>query len=95
MGKLTNTAVKAAAPGKYEDGQGLRMVVTKTGSRKWALRYQLQGRRREMGLGSYPAVSLKLARDKGDGHSRDKGDGHFIKDPLRNPEFAKQGRQQV
>ena len=64
MGKLTNTAVKAAAPGKYEDGQGLRMVVTKTGSRKWVLRYQLQGRRREMGLGSYPAVSLKLARDK-------------------------------
>jgi integrase len=64
MGKLTNTAVKAAAPGKYEDGQGLRMVVTKTGNRKWVLRYQLQGRRREMGLGSYPAVGLKLAREK-------------------------------
>ncbi|MBK5931098.1 integrase family protein [Halochromatium salexigens] len=40
------------------------MAVTKTSSRKWVLRYQLQGRRREMGLGSYPAVSLKPARDK-------------------------------
>ncbi|MCF7996180.1 MAG: integrase arm-type DNA-binding domain-containing protein [Chromatiaceae bacterium] len=64
MGKLTSNAVKAAAPGKHEDGEGLRLVVTKTGSRKWVLRYQLSGRRREMGLGTYPAVSLKLARDK-------------------------------
>jgi integrase len=64
MGKLTSVSVRSAAPGKHEDGQGLRLVVAKTGSRKWVLRYQLQGRRREMGLGTYPEVSLKLARDK-------------------------------
>ena len=42
-----------AKPGKYEDGGGLRLVVSPTGAKKWvpALRYASQGKRREMGLG--------------------------------------------
>lgn len=38
------------------------MVVKPTGRKSWLLRFQLAGRRREMGLGSFPEVSLKKAR---------------------------------
>lgn len=61
--KLSARKVATAKPGKYEDGGGLRLVVSKTGSKRWVFRYTLHGRRREMGLGSWPDVSLADARD--------------------------------
>jgi len=61
---LSSRKVDTAGPGKYEDGGGLRLVVSKTGAKKWVLRFTISGRRREMGLGSYPDVVLALARDK-------------------------------
>ena len=60
--KLSMRKVATAGPGKYEDGYGLRLVVSQSGARKWVLRYTLRGRRREMGLGSYPSVGLADAR---------------------------------
>ena len=63
MGKLNPKQVEnLIEPGTYEDGEGLRLVVKPTGRKSWLLRFQLAGRRREMGLGSYPEVSLKNAR---------------------------------
>lgn len=63
MGKLNPKQVEnLTAPGTYEDGDGLRLVVKPSGRRSWILRYQLNQRRREMGLGAYPLVSLKEAR---------------------------------
>ncbi|MCQ4255415.1 tyrosine-type recombinase/integrase [Stutzerimonas stutzeri] len=63
MGKLNPKQVEnLTEPGTYEDGEGLRLVVKPTGRKSWLLRFQLAGRRREMGLGSYPEVSLKNAR---------------------------------
>ena len=62
MAKLTDRAAKTVGPGKYGDGDGLALVVSETGARKWVLRYQLNGRRRDMGLGPYPEVELKGAR---------------------------------
>lgn len=63
MGKLNPKQVEnLTEPGTYEDGDGLRLVVKPTGRKSWLLRFQLAGRRREMGLGSYPEVSLKNAR---------------------------------
>ena len=59
MGKLTNRKVETAKPGKHGDGEGLQLVVTASGSRKWGLRFMLAGRAREMGLGSFPEVSLR------------------------------------
>jgi integrase len=61
---LTARAVETAKPGKYEDGQGLRLVVSETGAKRWVLRVTVAGRRLEMGLGGFPAVSLAEARDK-------------------------------
>jgi integrase len=64
INKLTARKVQTAGPGKYEDGGGLRIVVSHTGSKQWVMRYTIAGKRREAGLGSYPIVSLECARKK-------------------------------
>jgi integrase len=61
--KLNARLVATAGPGKYEDGGGLRIVVSDTNAKKWVLRVTIDGKRREMGLGSYPDVSLARARE--------------------------------
>ena len=50
--------------GLYEDGGGLRLVVTDRGTKRWALSVTINGRRVERGLGVYPLVSLEDARRK-------------------------------
>lgn len=65
MGKLTATAVKAAtAPGRYGDGDGLFLLVGRSGSKSWVVRVQKHGRRRDIGVGSAAKVSLKAARER-------------------------------
>lgn len=65
MGKLSATAVKVAkAPGRYGDGEGLFLLVGRSGSKSWIVRIQKEGRRRDIGLGSAAKVSLKLARER-------------------------------
>jgi len=48
--------------GLHGDGDGLYLSVAKGGSKSWIYRYQINGRRRDLGLGGYPAVSLAKAR---------------------------------
>lgn len=43
---------------------GLVMQVTKTGTKSWLLRVLVGGKRREIGLGGYPDVTLAGAREK-------------------------------
>ena len=63
MGNLSPKQVEnLTAPGAYDDGEGLRLVVKPTGRKYWFLRFQLDGKRRDMSLGSYPDVNLKAAR---------------------------------
>jgi len=64
MGKLNARKVATAEPGKHGDGDGLQGAVAVTGARKWVLRFMRDGKPREMGLGSFPEVSLAEARDK-------------------------------
>jgi len=64
MGKLTARKAATVGPGKHEDGEGLRLVVAATGGRKWVLRLTIDGKRRELGLGAFPAVALVDARAK-------------------------------
>jgi integrase len=61
--KLTTRKVETAKTGKYEDGGGLRLVVSRTGGKKWVFRFTLHATRHEMGLGGYPATSLRNARE--------------------------------
>ena len=60
---LTHHFVRTVAePGRYCDGQGLYLDVQPSGSRSWVQRLAVHGRRRELGLGSFPLVSLDEAR---------------------------------
>ena len=61
---LTAIEVKYAKPGRHADGDGLYLLVRPSGSRSWVLRTQSVGQRRDLGLGSPPAVSLAQARAK-------------------------------
>ena len=56
------TVEHLSEPGRYLDSAGLYLVISNTGSKSWLLRYQLGGKRRDMGLGPFPTVKLKAAR---------------------------------
>ncbi|MBO9451083.1 integrase arm-type DNA-binding domain-containing protein [Tropicibacter sp. R16_0] len=62
--RLSARKVETATPGRHGDGRGLFLYVKPSGARSWVLRYQVQGRRRDLGLGAYPEVSLAMARDR-------------------------------
>jgi integrase len=77
--RLVDTALPKKA-GKYADGKGLWLYVTPRGSRSWVFRYKPNLREPEkaegfMGLGSYPAVSLAMARGKAQQAREDIGRG--------------------
>lgn len=57
---------RLAKPGRHPVGgvPGLCLQVTESGARSWVLRVRVGGKRREIGLGSFPAVSLADAREK-------------------------------
>ena len=60
--QLTTLKVQHAKPGVHTDGAGLALRVKSTGGRSWVLRFTIGGKVREIGLGGYPAVGLKDAR---------------------------------
>ena len=67
--KLTALAVaRDLPPGMHGDGGGLYLRVQVTSgdriAKSWLMRYRHAGRRRDMGLGAYPDVSLADARRK-------------------------------
>ncbi|WP_242679748.1 tyrosine-type recombinase/integrase [Paracoccus nototheniae] len=53
------------SPGKYHDGGGLGLylLVKPSGARSWMQRIMIKGKRRELGLGSPPVVTLARARE--------------------------------
>ena len=61
---LNARKVETATPGRHGDGRGLYLYVKPSGTRSWVLRYQVHGRRRDLGLGAYPDVSLAMARNR-------------------------------
>jgi len=60
---LNQMTAKSFQKGKYADGQGLWLVKRNKQHGKWMLRLTIHGDRREMGLGSWPAVSIAEARE--------------------------------
>ncbi len=51
-------------PGRYSDSNGLHLFVTTAGRKSWVLRATVDGKRRDMGLGGFPDVSLTEARTR-------------------------------
>ena len=69
LNRLTAREVATAAqPGMYADGAGLYLRVARSGARSWCLRFMLEGRAREMGLGGLSKLSLADARRKAAEH---------------------------
>ena len=61
---LSAQFVRAAAPGRYCDGNTLYLFVQRSGARSWVQRLVIRGRRHDLGLGSVALVSLAEAREK-------------------------------
>lgn len=66
--KLTDIQIKrikrSAKPHKVSDGGGLFLWVTPSGGKIWRWTYRHDGKAKLMSFGSYPDVSLSLARER-------------------------------
>ena len=61
--KLTNAKLRSLPIGrKVSDGGGLYYQPTANNKGKWSYRFTIDGKSHEMGLGTYPEISLKEAR---------------------------------
>ncbi len=83
LNKLSAATVKARPPGKYSDGGGLWLHKRADGGAQWFLRVTVHGLRREMGLGRFPDVSLKEARQAAEQYRALARDGV---DPIKDRE---------
>ncbi|MET4100627.1 integrase [Roseovarius sp. MBR-78] len=64
--RLSAGFLKSAPVGKHCDGAGLWLIKREDGGAQWVLRVTVHGRRREMGLGGFPALGLADARKLAD-----------------------------
>ncbi|MBR9864876.1 MAG: tyrosine-type recombinase/integrase [Rhodobacteraceae bacterium] len=64
--RLSAQFLKSAPVGQHCDGACLWFVKREDGGAQWVLRVTVHGRRREMGLGGFPALSLAEARKLGE-----------------------------
>lgn len=93
MNVLTELEIKSRnTPGRHSVGDSLYLNVSAGNSKSWSLRYRIEGKRREVGLGSYPLVSLKEARKKKDVFKVKVAHGN---DPLAEREAEKAERDRL
>src|ERR1700730_10329585 len=92
MAKELRTAHKVRSiskPGVYLDGAGLRLIVTSTLTKRWELWITINARKRQLGLGLFPQVSLKDARDEVDRIRRAARDGVDLRKQSLNAMVAR------
>lgn len=74
--RLSSARVKSEVkPGRYSDGGGLYLNISRGGSKSWAFIWTLNKKRREMGLGPFRDVSLAMARELAEDCRRKVRDG--------------------
>jgi integrase len=85
---LSDVAVKNLGIGLHSVGgiQGLKLQVTSSNARSWILRAKINGKIRELGLGPYPTISLKAAREIAQSHWEQIKAG---RDPLQEKQKSK------
>ncbi|WP_115733826.1 tyrosine-type recombinase/integrase [Aminobacter aminovorans] len=66
LNRLSDVYVRSTKleAGRHSDGGGLYLNVATGGSKSWLFMWARDGKRREMGMGAFPAVSLAKARAK-------------------------------
>lgn len=62
--KQVDKIIRDAVPGATSDSNGLYLKITPAGNASWQYRYQINDKRRMMGLGACSQVSLAEAREK-------------------------------
>ena len=62
--KQVEKLIRDAEAGATADADGLYLKITPTGNASWQYRYQINGKRRSMGLGACSQVTLADARTK-------------------------------
>ncbi|MEN9717505.1 MAG: hypothetical protein RIQ99_383 [Pseudomonadota bacterium] len=82
---LTALEIKNAKPGMHADGNGLYLCVKPSGTKSWVFRFQIAGKRREMGLGSLQALEPVKARSEAARLKSEIATGH---DPLESRRSA-------
>ena len=80
----------ASQPGKLYDGNGLHLLIRDNGSKYWIHRYMSSGRRHDLGLGSYPEVTLREARKMRDTNKIMLAKGE---DPISRRRFVKKANK--
>jgi integrase len=71
MGKRLDSAVavrNATTPGRHPVGETLYLMVWPSGRKSWVQRLTIDGKRKDLGLGPYPALSLAQARERAHGN---------------------------
>lgn len=89
---LTATFVRnIAQQGKYFDANrtGLFLRIDKNDRKQWVQRIMIDGKRREIGLGSYPLVTLAMAREQAHDNKRNV---YLGGDPIADKRKAKADR---
>jgi len=66
INRLTVKSIPSLASGQHHDGGGLFLRKSETGSSRWVLRVSVNGKPKQIGLGSYPDVGLADARKERD-----------------------------
>lgn len=62
MGLTNKKVLKLTKRGRYADGHGLYLQITRRGTKSWLFRYESNGRERSMGLGPLHTFTLEEAR---------------------------------
>jgi len=59
------TVSNLRVPGRYTDSatKGLQLLIKPSGTKYWLLRFTYENQQKELGLGSYPTITLKVARE--------------------------------
>ena len=86
------------APGRYGDGGGLFLVVSRSGTRKWVFRYRWRGGRHDLGLGSAKTATLAKARELAASARRSLADGIdpvTVRRRTRTPTFGEVADQLI
>ena len=70
MHKLKYKQLLHLTNGKHHDGKGLYISILSQGRGKWSYRYRIDNKSREMGLGTFPEISIVDARQKAEDNRR-------------------------
>ena len=65
---------------RFFDAGGMYLQVSPAGSKRWFLKYRIEGKEKQLALGNYPDVTLAAARKSRDAAKLEKSNG---RDPVQ------------